>query len=261
MKKTIFILSCLGFIFVFSSCKTTFYQVYRTNTTIPVDNQDGKLVFEDATCKVIYDLWDEGGNVGFQLFNKTNENIYVDLGESFFILNGVACDYYKNRIYSEGNVAGVQQMYSNNKRKNEAFIMSNGKTLSISRAELKVVCIPAKSSKVIFEYKITDHVYRDCDMLLYPSKSKVKSLAFTRENSPFIFSNRISYKIGESKDMIRMEHEFYVTQITNYPAAMLEYHAYPSFCGEKANQKELYLREGNPNEFYLRYRQILEWKH
>ncbi len=263
MKKSIFIFSCLGFLLIFSSCKTTFYQVYKTDTTIPTNKQDGKLVFEDVACKVIYNLWDEGGNVGFQLFNKTEENIYVDLAESFFILNGIAFDYYKDRMYSEGDISSLKQMYSgNNKRKDEAFIMSNGKTISISRKESRIICIPAKTSKVIFEYKVVDDIYRDCDMLLYPSKSKIKSLSFTRGNSPFVFSNQISYRVGECKNMVRMDHEFYVTQITNYPITEVTYYGYPGFCGEKSKRMQRYLQEGEPNEFYLKYKRIQGgWKH
>src|SRR5690554_7809005 len=80
-----------------SSCTTTFYQVYKAK---PIDNlttSDSSLVYEDENCMVSYNLWDDGGNVGFKFYNKTDQDIFVNLEESFFIVNGVANDYYKDR--------------------------------------------------------------------------------------------------------------------------------------------------------------------
>lgn len=254
MKTSVFFFLYLGIVFSFSSCKTTFYQVCKTDTTVPVSKQDGKLIFENTACKVCYDLWDEGGNVGFCLFNKMDENIYVDLGESFFILNGIACDYYKNRVYSEGNTSNVQ-------RKGRNYSVINGNNISVSRNESRIICIPAKSAKMIFEYKASDNIYRDCDLLLYPSKSKIKSINFTKENSPCVFSNRIAYRVGESNELIRMNNEFYVSQITNYPKKEITYYAFPKFCGEESRRGQLYLQKREPNEFYIKYERGLGWKH
>ena len=257
MKKSVFFLLCSGIVLFLSSCKTVFYQVYKTESTSHANKQDGRLFFEDAACKVSYNLWDEGGNVGFCLFNKTDENIYVDLGESFFILNGIAYDYYKNRVYSESNTSSIQR-----KGRSELYRISKGNNVSVSRNESRVICIPANTSKMIFEYKVSESLYHDCDMLLYTSRSKIKSINFTRENSPCVFSNRISYRIGESKDLTRMDNEFYVTQITNYPVSEMTYTRFPSFCGERSLRKQLYLREGEPNEFYIEYRKVAGgWKH
>lgn len=238
-----------------SSCKSTFYQVYETSSDGNFDANSKTLVFENDECRVIYDLWNERGNIGFQFFNKTDENVYVDLGESFFIFNGIACDYYKNRVYSEGNGSNWQ-------KRNKNLSIGTGINKGISYSEPRIICIPSKSSKMITEYVIMKEIYHDCNLLLYPSKSKIKSLTFSKENSPFVFSNRISYRLGEDQKLIEMDNEFYVTQITNYPEREVIYKAYPRFCGEKATRGMWYLREGEANEFYIKYTRIpYGWKH
>ncbi len=63
-------------------------------------SNENSLIYEDDNCIVSYNLWAERGDIGFRCYNKTNSNIYVNLEESFFILNGIAHDYFKNRVYS-----------------------------------------------------------------------------------------------------------------------------------------------------------------
>lgn len=78
-----------------SSCRTTFYQVYRA---VPSDrsmaNKEAQ-VYEDDNCEVTYNLWRHEGNMGFGFFNKSKENIYVNLDECYFVQNGVASDLLK----------------------------------------------------------------------------------------------------------------------------------------------------------------------
>ena len=48
----------------------------------------------------------------------------------------------------------------------EASIM-NSFASSVAFNEQKVVCIPSKTLKYIDEYKITEMLYRDCDILRF----------------------------------------------------------------------------------------------
>ncbi|MDD4460047.1 MAG: hypothetical protein PHQ24_09620 [Proteiniphilum sp.] len=41
-----------------------------------------------------------GGNMGFGFFNKTNENIYLNLDECFFVRNDIANDYFLEREFT-----------------------------------------------------------------------------------------------------------------------------------------------------------------
>ena len=88
-------LVCLGMI----SCKTNYYQVYdvKSNTLTQKDNS---LVYENADVRVLYNLWSANGAIGFVFENKTDQDIFIDMGQTFFIKNGAANDYFKNREYS-----------------------------------------------------------------------------------------------------------------------------------------------------------------
>ena len=88
---------------------------------------------------------------------------------------------------------------------------------STSYNEEKIVCIPSKTSKRITEYCINESLYRDCDLFKYPTKNQINSKSFSQFDSPIIFSNRIAYTIGLSDELIKLENEFYISEITNYP--------------------------------------------
>ncbi len=89
-----------------ASCAQTYHfiQVFETQSSkqsAPVKQQNGGLVYEDDECLVFYSLWANGGDASFGIYNKTDQIMYVDLGKSFFIRNGIANDYYKERVWSE----------------------------------------------------------------------------------------------------------------------------------------------------------------
>src|SRR5690554_6151828 len=102
MKTKQFILFVLT-IMTLSSCKTTYYQVYKAVSTEQLTIEQNALVYEDENCEIAYNLWADGGDFGFSFYNKTDHNIYLNLAESFFILNGVAHDYYKDRTFASGS--------------------------------------------------------------------------------------------------------------------------------------------------------------
>jgi hypothetical protein len=245
--KTLKFLSVVLLAMMFSSCvSTSYYQIYKATPTDTTQLQDNLLVFEDENCQISYNLWDEGGNIGFRFYNKTNENIYLNLEESFFVFNGLAHNYFKNRVYTNSSGTG-------NNIVNSAY--------SITFNEEKIVCIPPKSTKFISEYSINKTLYRDCDLFKYPTKKRVKTKSFTIENSPFIFSNRITYSIGTSKNMIRLVNEFYISEITNYPEGELIEFKQEEFCGEKSGQSLMYINKTANDKFYIRYMKVDNAKH
>lgn len=104
MKHSFFSLLCVAILF--SSCSSVYHyvQVFETQSSkqsAPVKQQNGGLVYEDDECLVFYSLWANGGDASFGIFNKTDQIMYVDLSKSFFIRNGIANDYYKERAWGE----------------------------------------------------------------------------------------------------------------------------------------------------------------
>ena len=255
-----------------TSCvSTAYYQVYKTTPVTNVTLKDNAIVYEDDNCKVLYNFWEDGGNIGFTLFNKTEKNIYINLEECFFISNGKAYDYYKNRIYTSStsigssrglgataskSMTGVNyldliQTNSASYASSVAATTTSGK--SVSYNEEKIICIPSRTTKTIKEYNINDKLFRHCDLYRNPTRDKIKTVKFTMSESPIVFSNRIEYKVGQSGNPIKFENEFFISEITNYPEPEIIDLKYDEFCGNKEAFQTKYFKNVSPDKFYVKY--------
>ena len=277
--KTNLIYTALIAIFFTSCAPRSFYQVYKTIPSDKLIIEDYYLVYEDANCKVSYNFWEQGGNIGFRFFNKTDKNIYLNLEESFFILNGIAYNYFRDRIFTNSTSSGatasraatasksvtginyLDLLQTNKIQATSSVGLMASSGYSISYNEEKVICIPSKTSKVITEYNINETLYRDCDLFKYPTKKQVKSIKFSKAESPIIFSNRIAYFVEQSDDLIKFENEFYVAEISNYPESELVESKYDEFCGQKSMTVTKYLKGVSSDKFYIKYTKQDTWKH
>jgi len=271
MKAKFYLIIIVLSVLTLSSCRTTFYQVYRA---VPSDRSmadKDALVYEDENCEVTYNLWSHGGNMGFAFFNKSKENIYLNLDECFFVRNDVANDYYLDREFTQTsnvgskssrkkgasvalaglNFLGLIQTNQGVAEVSESLITSSGSSISVK--EKKIITIPPGTLKFISEYNINESLYRDCDLLKYPRRKQVKTLHFMKEESPFVFSNRITYRVGESAEPVQFENEFYVSEITNYPKNEIVKEDYDEFCGEKSEEKYNFFKIKSPDRFYIMY--------
>lgn len=263
-----------------TSCVSTYFQVYKAVPSDKLVVKDSLLVYEDESCKVSYNLWGEGGNIGFQFFNKTDKNIYLNLEESFFILNGVSYDYYRNRVFTSSTSSGattsrgatatksvtglnyLDLIQTNRISATNTVGLMTSSGFSVSYNEKKIVCIPSKTSKIISEYNINESIFRDCDLFKYPTKKQVKTKTFSKEQSPLVFSNRIAYTIGQTDSFIKFENEFYVTEISNYPESEMFESKYDEFCGQISPIKTKYFKNASADRFYIKYtRRQDPWKH
>ena len=98
MRKFLFLAVVVA---MFASCAPSSYQVFSLK---PIKaNLGDKLVFENEDIKVGYNFWSQYGNSSFAVFNKTDKPIYVDLGNTHFVLNDIANTYFRNRSFSSGS--------------------------------------------------------------------------------------------------------------------------------------------------------------
>lgn len=268
-KKTILV----GlFALIMNSCVThSYYQVYKTTASEKINLKDNSLVYEDLNCIISYNFWQNEGNIGFRFFNKTGKNIYLNLEESFFVFNGISNNYYKNRIFTNSHSSGVVMLKGAKAAKSvtgynfldlvQTNLMSVSASISntstsgtsVAYTEEKIVCIPPQTAKIISEYTINKSIYRDCELLRYPTKKEIKSKNFTKSNSPIIFSNIISYKLDQSELQNKVQNEFYVSEITNLPVSEMFSSKYEENCGKKSRFISSYFTEQSPNKFYIKY--------
>lgn len=264
------LLYIISTVLIMSSCATTsFYQVYNVK---PIDksitNAD-ELFFEDENCKISYNLWSNGGNIGFTFYNKTDNEIFVKLNESHFILNGFAYDYFKNRTFttsesksastsntSTGSVAVTGLNVYNNIQTNQVKSSSSANLstslgYAVSIREDSIIYIPPKTSKRISEYSINSSLIRNCDLLKYPKPKEIKTISFSSEKSPIVFSNRITYKINGISKLV--ENKFFISDVTNYPESEFFESKQDEFCEQKDPYLTEYFRFYDNSKFYIDY--------
>jgi len=256
--SVIILVAFAALFFASASVESKYYQSY---VTTPENGSvfDNSITFEDENCKVFYDLWSEGGDVGFTIYNKTSNYIKVNIDKSFFVINGSAYSYYKNRVFSNSsNLVNSRSYISNNYLNysnpvvgtvSTSTVSTSGNSVSFSENAARI--IPPKTSISISEYTIADEFYSSCDLLKFPSKKEIKSLTFEKNNSPYVFYNIISYSINDAEKTL--ENRFYVSEVKNLPASEMFESVKKVKCGEKNGTMIQVFKESSPKGFYLIY--------
>jgi hypothetical protein len=98
MNKVILVLQFFLMLLLTSCYSPKYFQVYNVQKPDNIRIENNSLVFEDTNCKIYYDLWANGGNFSYKIYNKTSDNIYIHMDESFYIKNGIANNYFNNSI-------------------------------------------------------------------------------------------------------------------------------------------------------------------
>jgi len=277
----------------------TYYQVYKTVPEKLTTSGD-VLVYEDDNCKILYNLWSEGGNVGFVFTNKTDKTIYINKAECFFVLNGFSYDYYKNRIYSSSSSIGIAsgqegffsssysygtsrtgqrsageidllnvsagyiktssasvstttaESASNVNIVGDFKMKSFSKASSLSFSEPPIIRVAPNSAVIVTEYDITGRRFKNCDTEKYPKKTS--SVQFTKDNSPFVFFNRICYcTTSECTNPVYVTNNFYVNEIVNMTEGSFYERDYEYDCGKKSQTKVNFYNHYAPNNFFIKY--------
>lgn len=252
------------------SCNTvkTYYQVYKTQSKT-VKSDGSNVAFEDSNCKINYNLWAESGNAGFTFYNKTTEVIHLQLDQSFYVINDKAYDYYQNRIFIDtnnlatktSNTVGFSQLGWLSVTSSSTNTILNNKTNGVETIEAKIVAIPPKTSKTISEFKINQSLFRDCDLLRYPSTKQTSTKSFSEQSSPIRFYNTVAYKIGEKINIVN--NDFYVSEITNISSKDAISKEKDTFCDQKGGGFVNVFKGISPNKFYITYTKtkLDKWKY
>lgn len=258
MKK---IAAVLSMVIILASCSKTYYQVYTVSTSNLEQNKK-TLEYENNDCLINYNLWAEQGNPGFTIQNKTDKDIFIILPQSFFIKNGIAYDYYKNREFKESRTLNVSTESMHGMFWNygaTATAKSSEKTLSsaVSYHEMPVICIPPHSVKGISEYSIIGKYIRSCNDYQEKPKKASTPIQFTEEESPICFKNRITYSFDKNGCKTNyIENEFWVSEIINYSKKTAGKEMMIKECDsdpENNANKIFVFNISAPNKFYNSY--------
>jgi hypothetical protein len=239
-----------------SSCSIqNYFQEFET-TAIGGTVTEDWIYFEDSYCRYAYNLWSNGGEVEFSVFNKTKEDVVVDLSKCFFVLNGLAMEYYRNESYTVGSVVQV--------RKGRVGAVANGSVAigttkevsftdgtSTTRNEKQFLTIPANTRIELSSFQVRSSRYNDCDLKKYPTSRKSTSVSFDQDNSPIIFSNIVTYYI--QGDTLRSQHDFFVEKITEKHATVMQGYSDTTKCGEKRLSPIKVFKNPAADKFYIEY--------
>ena len=252
MKNINFIFVSFIVIVILQSCSSVpmnYYQLIevKSNDAILKNNE---LVFENRDLKITYNFWQEYGTSTFSVFNKTDNDLQIDLTNSHLIINDFAKTYFRNSITSESTSYAVS---SNSKSKSAESITSNQSESSITFNEERNVIIPSKSYKIIQGFNIASELIRHCDLLRFPSgKKHITPVNFDNSNSPVNLKNIVSYSVlSNPPKEDKIVNSFFVSTVTNYPPYMFLAEVTMEFCGQEYESIE-YVYSA-PNRFYIPY--------
>jgi hypothetical protein len=255
-----------------------------------VQKRDNALVYSDENCEIIYNLWGERGTMDFVLTNKTTEDIYVNMAKSFFIINGLAHDYYTDREYTksvlsqESSSVGLTNSFYGSVSKSASaaayregiwnplvsvslsksvtagvgtskssnVVKSVGQSSSVTTREEREILVPAGASKIIRSFGISDYVYLECDNDEFnmPKKESEK-IVYGADKSPLQFKNRIVYSLNGKEN--RVVNSFWVESVQNITESRMTESVYEKDCITKIKETTKYLKNGGPNKFYNTY--------
>lgn len=254
MKKNNYIIIASILCILLASCSNT-YQFCQVSETKPVNKEvlkkggNGEYQYENSQCIISYNFWSNGGTADFEFYNKTNEIIYIDLAKSFFVVNGMAYDMFRNREWSHGSTMNVASSMSYGYGASRSAELSAGRiepiptpggpvtantTKSASRSvkatssramehsessivtvkEKQIIAVPPHTKKHVKTYNISSEPMLSCDIQRYPSQKS--RLNFTVEASPYHFSDIITYTVGDNVQPVTINNDFYVSSVTNY---------------------------------------------
>lgn len=245
-RKVARIISVTALAAVMASCSTPKYlQVYDVMPGEGVELRDGYPVYDDGTMAVAYDFWGNGGQAGCLITNNGEENIYVDLAETFFVKNGLSDPCYKERTYTvtsastvEANAVALSSASATASAPFYNYVYdfagtvgvglsdthgvaqgaSSSVSKSVSVAEQQIVVIPPGTAAFVGGHSIlSGNYYTNRGSRQDPGSKKKDETEFTADNSPLKLGNVIAYRIGRDGEWQDLHSDFYLSRITDYP--------------------------------------------
>ena len=263
------LVSC--FSVLFTSCNKVFYQVYTLDSK-ELQMHGNAMQYKNADCRVTYNFWSNGGIVAFAVENLTDKDIFVNMNESFLVVNGFAHNYFEDKTYTYGNASSAALGYGENLsvsisgkdfwgKKN--YTATAGTALSIaaksstfnsvSQKEQEVICIPAHSFKVFSKFCLSPDLYVKCINNIDFPKTKCSVATFANDNSPLKMNNRITYGFNKGTMDKHIDNMFWLSDITNYSEKSAIEKTKEKGCYDDYEHEVKQFNIGSPSQFYKDY--------
>ena len=272
-KKNLFKLVCVVVTSVLSvSCSQNFYQVYTMDSN-DLKMQDNSLLFENADCQVSYNFWSDGGYVSFAFKNKPDKDIFINMNESFLVVNGNAHNYFEAKTYTYGSayatttgygeslgvsLSGNTGIWSNKQYTASAGVAASVQSRSaimntVSRKEQEIVCIPANSFKTFSKFCLSPVIYQKCVKKVDFPSSRASLAKFDSNNSPIIMNNRLTYGFKNDAMDKHIDNVFWLGEIENFSEKSAIEKSNEKGCYDLVSREIRHFKIGKPSQFYRHY--------
>jgi len=211
--KTIFLSICLALGLV--ACSPTYYYTRISTLSEEVaQNDEGDFIIENDSLLVAYWFNGQDAPIFINIYNKSNEPLFVDWSRSALIMDDVAVSF-KNNIFDIAKEPSAAIVESVSGRDDDYIVESaypDGDDVSF---------IPPQSRITFQSYLLSEMEYEQVPDKLYqkstiPDKdgilSHVKLLRFGEEDTPLKFKSYLTF-YREADNPFTMNHEFYVSDL------------------------------------------------
>lgn len=274
MNRLVSILSALASLLMLASCATSYYQVATVEPASSLTRSDNALVYEDSNCRIEYNFWSQGGNPGFKVTNKTDQDLFIHKDRCFYIFNDYAQNYFKGREYTTATSRSIAKsigvsfdalfgslasIIANQGVEGQVAATSGDKvkqSYELMTPEEQIAVIPPKSYKTFEEYSILDKIYKSCNLKETPWGKQEATETFDQSTTPIRFSNAISYSMGRAdNELVRVNNDFYVSAFSNYTrSSFLREKSEKIGCpGKERRERITYIPYAAPNKFWNPY--------
>ena len=243
-----------------ASCKGPYYQVYEMGSNSLVQKANS-MVFENDDVRVLYNLWSKDGRVAFSIQNKTEKDLFVDMSQSFLIVNGLAKDYYRDREITVSSESAVGATFGNDLWARQYYVpakttVARSSANAVTEHERPVICIPAKAYKSFGSYTLAPALQIKCSNDVDMPKSQSNVATYAESNSPLKADNRIAYSAYKNcRDLKFIDNDFYIVSVKNYSSkAAVEKVKAKENCYDKQATATYQFKIGGPNKFYNTYK-------
>ena len=250
-------------VLILSACTSqTYYQLVETESKDLQKTQD-YLFFENDDLSISYDLWGEGGNGSFIIYNKTESELFIDLKLSHLIINGFAQTYFQNRYYEAPKVSLFTSSTDEEIQELQSIKFAGVTPKNLTKQSIgvvkfneeRIICIPPNSYQLFYGFFLQTELYRDCNLLRFPKPKEIISSQFSYEESPLQYRNRITYSFNEDMQAPKhIENEFRAIKITNYPQTEFMTDEYYKFCEDSSAYRVGTYPYKSSSAYYYKYK-------
>lgn len=234
------------------SCSTTyqFCQIGKLESDNVILSDKGSYDYTHSDLTISYDFWSEGGEVSFAIINKSDKDIYLLTNRSFFVKNGKAYDYFKNRVLTSTSTNAPSTVIYN-------YVSQTANQHIVQTHELSRICIPAKSYKHFSEFSTHTTPYRQCGFARDSREKDGDKLTFPNSStSPIRIENRLVFDIAG--EIVPIVNTFYVVELINilYSEGYMYISDYSKDCNGKPTSwypDVKFCKHLSPNCFYISY--------